>query len=250
MPSFSTPAGSFNYIDEGAGDAVVLVHGFASNIRFNWINPGWVDTLVKAGRRVIALDNRGHGLSAKFYTPEDYRLELMAADVLALLDHLGLDQADAIGYSMGSRILTEFAVGHSDRLRSVVLGGMGGALLTGSIGAERIARALEAPSLKDIGDARARGFRAFAEQTGSDLKALAACMRSIRRTFAAEDLARIATSVLIAVGTRDSVAGSARDLAALIPGARVLDIPNRDHMLAVGDPVFKRGVIGFLSESA
>ena len=93
-----------------------------------------------------------------------------------------------------------------------------------------------------------RMFRRFAEQTGSDLKALAACMRSVRRAFSREDLNRIAVPVLIAVGTRDTVAGSAADLAALIPGARVLDIPGRDHMLATGDPVFKRGVLDFLAE--
>jgi pimeloyl-ACP methyl ester carboxylesterase len=89
-------------------------------------------------------------------------------------------------------------------------------------------------------------FRAFAEQTKSDLKALAACIRGSRQTLTREEAARIAVPVLIAVGTKDPIAGSAQALASLIPGARPLDIPDRDHMLAVGDRVFKAGVQRFL----
>ncbi len=93
-------------------------------------------------------------------------------------------------------------------------------------------------------------FRAFAEQTKSDLRALAACIRGSRQTLAREQVADIHVPVLVAVGTKDPVAGSARELADLIPGARALDIPGRDHMLAVGDKVFKAGVIDFLSQRA
>jgi pimeloyl-ACP methyl ester carboxylesterase len=248
MPSFTSDGHAFAYLDEGEGPPIVLVHGFASNHRINWVNTGWVDTLVKAGRRVIALDNRGHGNSVRFHDADDYRLEKMAGDVLALLDTLGLERVDALGYSMGARILTEFAIAHGDRLRALVLGGMGSALIKGTGNGEIVAAALEAPSLDEVRNQYGRMFRRFAEQTGSDLKALAACMRSVRRAFSREDLNRIAVPVLIAVGTRDTVAGSAADLAALIPGARVLDIPGRDHMLATGDPVFKRGVLDFLAE--
>ncbi len=93
-------------------------------------------------------------------------------------------------------------------------------------------------------------FRAFAEQTQSDLKALAACMRGSRQTLSREQVAGIQAPVLVAVGTKDTVAGPAQTLAALIPGARALDIPDRDHMLAVGDKVFKSGVIDFLNQRA
>ncbi len=92
-----------------------------------------------------------------------------------------------------------------------------------------------------------RVFRQFADQTRSDLKALAACIRGSRQVLTREEVARIAVPVLIAVGTHDRVAGSAQALAALIPGARSLDIPGRDHMLAVGDRVFKTAVLEFLA---
>jgi hypothetical protein len=80
------------------------------------------------------------------------------------------------------------------------------------------------------------------------LKALAACMRGSRQTLPREQVAGIRVPVLVAVGTEDKVAGSAQELAVLIPGARALDIPDRDHMLAVGDKVFKASVLDFLNQ--
>jgi pimeloyl-ACP methyl ester carboxylesterase len=113
---------------------------------------------------------------------------------------------------------------------------------------ESIARALEAPSVDNVTDPQERMFRIFADQTKSDRKALAACIRGSRETLSHADVARIAAPVLVAVGTRDTVAGSGPALAALIPGARAIDIPNRDHMLAVGDRTFKAAVEDFLAE--
>ena len=92
------------YLDEGEGDPVVLVHGFASTKEVNWVRPGWVTTLKGAGRRVIALDNCGHGSSSKLYEPADYHTTKLAGDVSALIDHLSLGRVDVVGYSMGARI--------------------------------------------------------------------------------------------------------------------------------------------------
>jgi pimeloyl-ACP methyl ester carboxylesterase len=113
---------------------------------------------------------------------------------------------------------------------------------------ESIAEALEAPSLADVQDATGRTFRIFAEQTKSDLRALAACIRGSRQTLTRDEVSSIRAPVLVAVGTRDAIAGSAQELALLIPQAQVLDIPGRDHMLAVGDKIYKAGVIDFLNQ--
>jgi pimeloyl-ACP methyl ester carboxylesterase len=113
---------------------------------------------------------------------------------------------------------------------------------------ESTAEGLEAPTLAEVRDPVARTFRLFAEQTGSDLKALAACIRGSRQVLTAAQIGTIAAPVLVAVGTKDPVAGSARDLAALLPRGQALDIPRRDHMLAVGDRTFKAGVLRFLAE--
>jgi pimeloyl-ACP methyl ester carboxylesterase len=101
-----------------------------------------------------------------------------------------------------------------------------------------------------VHDPQGRTFRAFAEQTKSDLKALAACIRGSRQILAREDCARLTVPVLVAVGTADTVAGSATELAALLPAGQALDIPERDHMLAVGDRTFKQGVVDFLAQRA
>lgn len=247
MPHFFSEGHEIAYHDEGSGEPILLIHGFASNRMINWVYPGWVDTLVNAGRRVITMDLRGHGESAKPYDPECYRLSLMAEDARRLLDHLAVERTDVMGYSLGARIGTLLALAHPERVRSLVLGGMGYGLVTGIASPEPIIAALEADTIAEVSDPNGRAFRQFAEQTKSDRKALAACMRVSRRPIPAEDVARLVQPVLIAVGTRDKIAGSPQELAALIPSAEVLEIPNRDHMLAVGDPVFKQGVVAFLT---
>ena len=227
---------------------MVLVHGFASTAHVNWVYPGWVDTLTKAGRRVVALDNRGHGASSKLYDPAAYHSALMAEDVRALLDHLDLARVDIMGYSMGARIAAFFASAYRARLRRAVFGGLGIHLVDGVGLPESIAEALEAPSLAEVRDPVGRMFRAFAEQTKSDLRALAACILGSRQTLTREEVAEIRVPVLVAVGTKDKLARSARDLAALLPAGRAFEIPGRDHMLAVGDKAFKSAVLAFLAE--
>jgi pimeloyl-ACP methyl ester carboxylesterase len=250
MPVFHHGAVELACLDEGQGEPIVLVHGFGSSKEVNWVQPSWLTTLKSAGRRVIAFDNRGHGQSTKLYDPAEYHTTKMAEDVRALLDHLGVPRADVMGYSMGARIAAFLALAHPDRIRSIVLGGLGIHLVDGVGLPESIAEALEAPSLADVTDPQGRMFRAFADQTKSDRRALAACIRGSRQVLTREQAASIRTPTLIAVGTKDPIAGSAEELAAVMPNAKAPPIPNRDHMLAVGDRVFKAGVLQFLEEQA
>ncbi|WP_428641076.1 alpha/beta fold hydrolase [Roseibium sp.] len=247
MPQFEADGVKIAYLDEGEGDPILLIHGFASNKQVNWQYPGWVDLLVKDGRRVIAIDNRGHGDSQKFHDPDAYGAPIMAEDARRLLDHLDVERADVMGYSMGARISAFLTLNHSDRVRRAVFSGLGYGMITGIGDPEPIAAALETDRIQDIGDRAGRAFRAFAEQTGSDRLALAACMRSSRQKISEEDVKRIDRPVLVAVGTKDDIAGSPHKLAELIPHAEVLEIPGRDHMVAVGDKVHKQGVLAFLN---
>jgi pimeloyl-ACP methyl ester carboxylesterase len=247
MPSFHNGAVEIAYIEVGEGDPILLVHGFASSKNVNWIYPTWVSELKKNGRRVIAFDNRGHGESGKLYDAADYEIATMAGDISALMDHLKIARADVMGYSLGSRMTAVLALQAPQRLRSAILGGIGIGLIEGGGPGENVAEALEAPSLEDVTDPVGRTFRAFADQTRSDRRALAACLRGSRRLMTREEAAAIKVPVLIAVGTADEIAGSAQALGKVIPGAQVLDIPNRDHMRAVGDKVYKTGVLEFLS---
>lgn len=248
--TFSHDGMEFAYFDEGDRTAppTLLIHGFASSALVNWVHPGWLQTLLQAGRRVIAIDNRGHGASAKPHDPAAYHPSLMAADAAALLDHLGITRADVMGYSMGARISAFLALEYGERIRSLVWGGLGIGLIHGVGDWDPIADALLAPSLDDVAHERGRMFRAFADKTKSDRQALAACISSNRVLVTEGQVASIAQPVLVAVGTRDDIAGSPHDLADLLPDASAIDIPNRDHMLAVGDRVFKDAVLRFYQE--
>lgn len=249
MQKFDSDGVEIAYVEEGEGDVVVLVHGFASNSGVNWLHTGWLKTLAASGRRAVAIDNRGHGASGKPRDPRDYRPAVMAEDIRALLDHLGVARADILGYSMGARIAAFFALAHPDRVRRIVLGGLGMGLVKGVGEAEPIAAALEAPDASGIQGEMPKRFRAFAEQTGGDLEALAACMRGSREVLSEGEIAGIEAPVLVAVGSKDDIAGRADALAALIPGAEAFEIEGRDHMQAVGDKTFKAKVVAFLDEA-
>lgn len=246
MPTFLSDGIRLAFIDEGAGDPVLLIHGFASSARTNWVEPGWVSLLTRSGFRVIAVDNRGHGGSDKLYDRALYSAPLMAEDARRLLDHLGISRADVMGYSMGARITAFLSLAHPGRVRSAIFGGLGGNMIRPMAGTGPIAAALEASSIDEVKNPTARTFRAFAERTHSDLKALAACIRGSRDPITREMVASLACPVLVATGTDDVIGGQAEELAALIPGAQALPIPRRDHMLAVGDRVYKEGVLAFL----
>ncbi len=246
MQTFSSDGVDIAYIDEGSGEPVLLIHGFASNVATNWIDTGWVETLTRAGFRVIGYDNRGHGQSAKLYELEAYGAPLMAEDARRLLDHLGIERAHVLGYSMGARIAAFLAIAHPARVASLIFGGLGLNMVRGIAGTGPVAHALEADSIDEVTNPTARTFRAFAEQTKSDLKALAACIRSSRAPITAQALGQLRCPVLVVVGERDVIGGSPAGLAELIPGARAVQLPGRDHMKAVGDKGFKQAVLEFL----
>ena len=248
MPTFKNGDVEIAYLDEGEGDPIVLVHGFASNKEVNWVMPGWTSTLRRDGRRVIALDNRGHGQSTKLYDPAAYHTDIMAGDIAALIEQLKLPRADLMGYSLGSRICAVLAARRPELVRSVILGGAGIRLIDNAGLRDEIADSLEAPSLDVVTDPMGKRFRAFAEQTRSDLKALAACLRGSRQPVRLEDIQSIRAPALVAVGTKDDITGSPHELAALMPNARAIDIPDRDHMVAVGDKVFKNAALEFLQQ--
>ena len=241
------------FIDErpalsGRDEPILLIHGFASTHAVNWVFPQWIKTLTGAGRRVVAFDNRGHGRSERLHDPAAYAMQKMVEDARAVLDHLGIETADVMGYSMGARIAAFFAKEHASRVRSLILGGLGHHLVDRAGLPLAIAEAMEAPSLAGLADPMQRRFRAFAEATKSDLKALAACARGARQVMSETEAGEIDVPVLIAAGTKDDVAGDPHELAALFRRARAVDIPGRDHNRAVGDTVYKESVLEFLDQ--
>jgi pimeloyl-ACP methyl ester carboxylesterase len=251
MQDFLSDGVRIAYLDFAAegpdlGEPIVLIHGFASNHGVNWLFPQWVKTLTRAGRRTIVYDNRGHGRSEKLYASELYSPWIMAADAARLIDHLGIARADVMGYSMGARIAAHLALAAPERVRGLILGGLGVHLIDNEGLPAGIADAMEADSLEQLADPMQRMFRAFAETTRSDLRALAAGMRGSRRAMTAQEIGAIAAPTLICVGSDDEVAGDPLALAALMQNARALVIPGRDHNRAVGDAAYKQGALAFL----
>lgn len=250
MQHFDSEGVEIAYRDEGEGNPILLIHGFASNHQINWVGPGWFETLQGAGYRVIALDNRGHGQSEKLYDPALYPSRVMAGDARRLLDHLDISQATVMGYSMGARISAFLSMDAPERVSKVIFGGLGINMVRGIGGSEEIAQALRAPTLSSVESQVGKAFRAFAEQTKSDREALATCILASRDPITEDDVRGIDQSALVAVGTNDDVSGNGDELANLLPNGQFLDISRRDHMTAVGDKVYKAGVLDFLKFSA
>jgi pimeloyl-ACP methyl ester carboxylesterase len=248
MQKFNSDGVEIAFSDEGQGAPVLLIHGFASNGRVNWQATGWTKTLLDAGYRVIAIDNRGHGESEKLYDSEQYPAPIMADDAARLLRHLGLAKAAVMGYSMGARVTAFLCLQHAELVSRAVFAGLAERMVLGVPGSEAIADGLLAATWREVTDPAARTFRLFAESTKSDLKALSACMRSSRVKIKPDALAAISCPVLVVAGDEDKIAGAVQPLVDLIPGARGVVLPGRNHMNAVGDAGYKKAVLGFLAE--
>jgi len=122
MPFTDNSGVSIHYHVEGEGMPLVLQHGLTSSI-LRWYEFGFVDAL-KDEYRLLLIDARGHGDSAKLHSAEDYDQELMASDVIAVLDAEGIDRAHYMGYSMGGSIGFAIAESFADRFQSLIIGGM------------------------------------------------------------------------------------------------------------------------------
>jgi pimeloyl-ACP methyl ester carboxylesterase len=245
MPDFDSDGVRIHYELHGAEDGtpIVLVHGYASSYRLNWVGSRWQETLVESGHLVIGMDCRGHGQSQKPHEPEAYERGVMMEDLRRLLDHLGVARADLLGYSMGSWIGLRLMVDHGDRVDRAVLGGIGSGSGFGS--AEAVARRMRGDT--SVTDPVALSFHAFASANPeNDLEALAACMEARQTRIPDEELAGIGNPVLIVVGELDDIAAGATEMAGRIPNSELVLLPGRNHMNAVPARQFKQAALAFL----
>ena len=236
------------YEEAGTGPAVLLLHGFASSSRVNWVRSGVVDALVGAGLRAVYYDARGHGRSDAPHDVGAYAGHAMTSDAAGLADHLGLERFAVVGYSMGSQVAT-WLTAEDARVTRAVLGGIGCRLLLAWPGvrpypAEEIARALEADRPPADGGPTPLAFRAFADATGADRLALAAIQRA-RAIEGGPDLGLLTVPVLVVVGEADTLVGDAAALADALPDGRLVRVPG-DHLSAVVQPAFADALVEFL----
>jgi pimeloyl-ACP methyl ester carboxylesterase len=246
---FTNEAGlQIAYDDLGppGGKTLVLVHGFSSNRIEGWRRTGWYAAIEKRGERLIALDLRGHGESTRSHDPLDYGHAAMAGDIVALMDHLGVDHASLIGFSLGARVALTAALDHPGRFDHLVLAGVGDRLLEAPRGAGQMAQAMLADDPEQIENPMLRSFRHFADEQGEDRAALAACSQASSRSLTADDLWGLRVPTLVIAGARDQMAGSPEKLAEAIPGARGVTLPGLDHFAIITNGMLKGQVFDFL----
>ena len=250
MTAFATSADqtSIAYEVAGEGEPIVLIHGFGASRTITWKNTGWYQTIARAGRRLIAVDCRGHGESGKPHDMAAYDEGLMAADIVAVLDALAISRADIMGYSMGGFLSIRIMHDWPERVGRAVLAGIGATYFNyWPQRMEVIAEGLLAPDKTTIVDQEARTFRDFGERAGNDLVALAACIRRPRRVFMPADLEAMRQPVLVVCGELDEVSGPGEPLAKPFPNGRAVVVPKRNHHSTVGDRIYKDAVVDFLS---
>lgn len=249
MPTFTAPDGvSIAYDDTGPAGAtpLLLIHGFSSNRDEAWKRTGWYAAIQQRGQRLIALDLRGHGESGKPHDPDAYSRGTLAGDILGLLDHLGVEWANVVGYSMGARLALTLALFAPERLGYLVLGGVGARLFDPPPPGDPMAEAMEAADPATIGDPLMRSFRQFADEQGEDRLALAAFVRAPAAVVSRDDLAGVRAPTLVAAGSRDDLAGDPRVLADAIPNGRAITLAGCDHFNAIPHGLLKAAVFDFV----
>jgi pimeloyl-ACP methyl ester carboxylesterase len=237
------------YDDIGSGECIVLIHGFASNRNENWRRVGWYGAIERKRMRLLAMDTRGHGESAKPHDSQMYKSAALVSDVIALMGHAGVSRAHVIGYSMGARTALATALAHPGRVNHLVIGGIGDKLFDPPMPGHPMTDAMLAESPDDISEPLLRSFRHFADEQGEDRKALAACTAGLDFRFTPDALSTLRASTLVVAGARDALAGSAQGLADVISGARAITLPGCDHFSAIPHALFKASVFDFLDDA-
>ena len=232
------------WTEVGDGRPLVLLHGYFSDARTNWIKYGHAVALANAGFRVIMPDLRGHGDSAKPHDPDAYPPDVLADDALTLVAQLNLTDYDLGGYSLGGRTVARMLV-RGAKPRRAIISGMGLAGLTNTGARKAHFRHI----LTHLGEHKQGSpewlAEAFLKTTDGDAVALNLLLDSFVDTSEAE-LAAVDTPVLALSGADDRDNGSAADLAALLPRGTLGIVPG-NHMSAVAKPDLGAAMVAFLT---
>ena len=228
-------------------DAVLCVHGFGSSTRDNWVNTGWVRDLLRAGFRVIAVDQRGHGASDKPHDSAAYRMPTLVSDLVAVLDTYLVDQVRYLGYSLGGRVGWQLAVDAPEHVERAVLGGIPDGTPLARLRVDQARAFLDHG--EPVQDATTQRYVSLAERVpGNDLRALVAIAEGMRLGESDPDPdAPPRQPVLIATGTDDPIFEQSRGLAGLTPHGEFVGIPDRHHVNAPGARAFREAGIAFLT---
>jgi pimeloyl-ACP methyl ester carboxylesterase len=235
------------YLEIGEGRPLLLLHGFLASGR-QWLDHGPARALVTQGYRVFLPDLRGHGDSARPHDPAAYPLDVLTDDGFALLAHLGLDDFDLGGYSLGAKVVVQLMARGAEPQRAVVAG-QGLAAITGTAPRGRYRRALTALVTGDTIDPSSPDAEtaSWIARLGGDPVALLAVLDSLVAT-PSDALRRIATPTLVVVGEEDQGQVSADALASVLPLAQFRRVPG-NHWTALTGPEFEIALVGFLARA-
>ena len=238
------------YEAHGKGEPVLLLHGFSSSFRRNWHGVGWTRLLVEEGRRVIGPDLRGHGRSSKFYTYDSYWPLKLCGDIAAVQADAGATPADFVGFSMGAALGLQYAMLHPERVRRLVLAGVGDKILrTRSIPMlpSTIAQALETEHPETIESPIGRQFRSFAAKTNNDLKALGAMMRGPGWPGRVDEFRPLTVPTRVILAETDHFMPETERLREALPDAEFVVVPGTDHLSLALSSELKRLTLEFLA---
>jgi pimeloyl-ACP methyl ester carboxylesterase len=250
VPALDVDGVRLHYEAAGVGEAIVLLHGFASSYEENWVETGWVRRLLGEGFRVVGLDARGHGRSTKLYAPAGYETSVLAGDVVALLDRLHIDRAHAVGFSMGAGIALQLAMEHPSRVGAVVVAGIGDKAIRGLHDEDeisRIERGLKEGAENTGTDDLAGRIRRNAQRSGNDVAALAAFFERGGWPGDLTSIGPVTAPVLVVLAERDEFMPRADELLRRIP-ARVETLEDCAHAAAARDPRFVELALSFIRE--
>jgi pimeloyl-ACP methyl ester carboxylesterase len=229
--------------------AVIAVHGFASGALLNWHASGWTRDLVRAGYRVVAMDQRGHGASSKPHSPSAYSMDVLVSDVTAVIDTYLLDDVAYLGYSLGARVGWHTAALIPDRITRAVLGGIPDADPMRRVRVDEARAFIENGT--PIEDRVTNAYLQMAAGVGgNDLTALVAMVEGMRDSIEPTPANAPGQPLLVAAGSEDGIRDSAHRLAAAAPNASYFEIPGRNHFNAPTSRQFREAAITFLGSTA
>ena len=232
---------------DDADDTVVVVHGFASSTRDNWVATGWVRDLLAAGYRVLGIDQRGHGRSDKPHDWRSYGIRTLVGDIETVLDTYLIDSAFYVGYSLGARVGWEVVQQLDGRIERVVLGGVPDGIPLARLDLDQVREYVE--SAIPVRHAVTQNYIRLVERVqGNDVRALLALAEAMRIEGDPVLTRTPRQPVLFATGSLDAIIEGSRALAAACPQGRFVEIPDRHHFNAPGSRVFRAAALEFFAE--
>jgi pimeloyl-ACP methyl ester carboxylesterase len=253
VPKLNIGQGEVHFEVHGEGRPVVLLHGGTVSFKYNYADLGWIKVLNDAGMQVIGLDFRGHGQSDKPHDPAQYGTAKLASDVIALLDHLALERAALVAYSIGTAVAIHLLNTARERFDSAALVATGDGLIgypphTFDRILPSLALVLERTEYPQDLPKHLAAYWNFITSTAGDKRALLAFSQARYPSLTPQEAEQVSNAVLVVSGEDDLVLGTGPRLARALCRGEYLQIPGADHFSLAADRSVMAAVAHFLKQ--